>query len=101
MPRRIAQALFFLALVKPFMTLFIGLRVRGRQYLPDRDPFLLIANHASHLDALIVAAPLPLTMRDQLFSVAAGDVFQSMPFTLRAAASISPRMPGPDAEFAK
>ena len=34
-------------------------------------------------------------------SVAAGELRQSMPFTLKAAESISPRMPGVEDEIAK
>ena len=34
-------------------------------------------------------------------SVAAGEVRQSMALTLRAAASVSPRMPGPEPVIAK
>jgi 1-acyl-sn-glycerol-3-phosphate acyltransferase len=30
------QRLFFLLLVRPFLVLFIGLRVRGREHLPER-----------------------------------------------------------------
>ena len=76
MPRRIAQALFFLAFVKPFMTLFIGLRVRGRQHLPDRDPFLLIANHASHLDTVALLSLFPMSRVWRIRPVAAADYFE-------------------------
>jgi 1-acyl-sn-glycerol-3-phosphate acyltransferase len=52
-----------------------GLIVEGREHLPVEPPFVLCANHASHLDALALAAPLPLSIRDRVFSLAAGDVF--------------------------
>jgi 1-acyl-sn-glycerol-3-phosphate acyltransferase len=51
------------------------LEVVGREHLPVRPPFVLIGNHTSHLDALILAAPLPLTIRDRVIPLAAGDVF--------------------------
>jgi 1-acyl-sn-glycerol-3-phosphate acyltransferase len=51
------------------------LNVVGREHLPTEPPFVLCANHASHLDALALAAPLRLDMRDRIFSLAAGDVF--------------------------
>lgn len=51
------------------------LTVEGRHNLPVEPPFVICANHASHLDALALAAPLRLAMRDRIFSLAAGDVF--------------------------
>jgi 1-acyl-sn-glycerol-3-phosphate acyltransferase len=52
-----------------------GLTVEGREHLPTTPPFVLCSNHASHLDALALAVPLPLGIRDRVFSLAAGDVF--------------------------
>jgi 1-acyl-sn-glycerol-3-phosphate acyltransferase len=49
--------------------------VIGREHLPVKPPFVMIGNHASHLDALVLATPLPLTIRDRVFPLAAGDVF--------------------------
>jgi 1-acyl-sn-glycerol-3-phosphate acyltransferase len=61
--------------MRAYLKLWHGLIVEGRQHLPLKPPFVLVANHASHLDALLLAAPLPLTIRDQVFAVAAEDVF--------------------------
>lgn len=47
--------------------------VQGR--LPAAPPFVLVANHASHLDALCLLAPFPVGIRDRLFALAAGDTF--------------------------
>jgi 1-acyl-sn-glycerol-3-phosphate acyltransferase len=66
-----------------FVRLFLGLvnrlEVRGKQHLPARGPFVLVANHESHLDAMVLAAALPLSLRDQMFPLAAGDVFFETP----------------------
>ena len=56
------------------------LEVRGRENLPDRPPFILVANHASHLDALILGGILPAKFVGAVFPIAAGDTF----FTKRA-----------------
>lgn len=51
------------------------LTVIGREHLPAQPSFVLVANHASHLDALLLASVLPLRWRDQTFPIAARDVF--------------------------
>ena len=76
MPRRIAQMLFFAVLIRPFMLLFIGLRVSGRPNLPETDPFLLIANHASHLDTAALLSLFPLARLGRIRPVAAADYFE-------------------------
>lgn len=73
---RLAQILFFLLLVKPFMTLFIGLRVRGREHLPESDPFILVANHSSHLDTISLLSLFPLGRLRKIRPVAAADYFE-------------------------
>jgi 1-acyl-sn-glycerol-3-phosphate acyltransferase len=51
------------------------LQIMGREHLPAEPPFVLVANHASHLDALLLTTVLPLRWRDQTFPLAAHDVF--------------------------
>ncbi len=51
------------------------LRIHAQENLPDHPPFILAANHASHLDALLLMSALPLGWRDSVFPVAAKDVF--------------------------
>lgn len=72
----LAQRLFFLLLARPFLTLFIGLRVRGREHLPQSGPFVLVANHASHLDTVSLLALFPLSRLRDLRPVAAADYFE-------------------------
>jgi 1-acyl-sn-glycerol-3-phosphate acyltransferase len=51
------------------------LSVHGVEHLPDKPPFVLVANHSSHLDALVLAAALPWKLRRFAFPIAAGDTF--------------------------
>ena len=78
--RDIAQIFFFAFVLRPFMTLFIGLRVRGREHLPERTPFILIANHSSHLDTASLLNLFPLAQLPRVRPVAAADYFQRNKF---------------------
>ena len=51
------------------------LHVTGRENLPAQPPFVLVANHTSHLDAPILTSLLPVGLRDRVFPVAASDTF--------------------------
>ncbi len=62
-------------MVRVYLNLFHRLKIVGREYLPAEPPFVLVANHCSHLDALILAAALPARHRRYVFPVSAGDVF--------------------------
>src|SRR6185369_14403038 len=66
-------------LVRGYMIVWHRLTVHGRRHLPKKPPFVLVANHASHLDTLVLASPLPWLIRDRIFPIAAGDVFFETP----------------------
>ena len=51
------------------------LEIIGRQNLPKQTPFVIVANHSSHLDAVILAACLPIRFAGRVFPIAAGDTF--------------------------
>jgi 1-acyl-sn-glycerol-3-phosphate acyltransferase len=80
--RDVAQVLFFALLVRPFMALFIGLRVRGREHLNVPDPFVIVANHSSHLDTVSLLSLFPLRRLRRLRPCAAADYFGRNPFVL-------------------
>jgi 1-acyl-sn-glycerol-3-phosphate acyltransferase len=61
--------------VRVWMRLLHRLEIHGREHLPAEPRFVLVANHASHLDALVLGCAVPLVWRDHLFPLAAGDVF--------------------------
>ena len=75
-PADLLQRAFFALVVRPFVALFVGLRVRGREHLPAEDPFLLIANHSSHLDAVVLLSLLPGGRLKRVRAVAAADYFE-------------------------
>ncbi|MEM6854779.1 MAG: lysophospholipid acyltransferase family protein [Planctomycetota bacterium] len=61
--------------VRVYLKVFHRLRIEGREHLPSEPPFVLVANHSSHLDALVLAAALPARHRRYVFPISAGDVF--------------------------
>jgi 1-acyl-sn-glycerol-3-phosphate acyltransferase len=67
------------ALVRGYLAVCHRLTIHGREHLPVEPPFVLAGNHVSHLDALVLAAPLPWRLRDRIFPVAAGDNFFETP----------------------
>jgi 1-acyl-sn-glycerol-3-phosphate acyltransferase len=67
------QACF--SVLRAYFTLAHRLTIVGRDNLPLHGPFVLAANHCSHLDALLIAAALRPRHRERAFPIAAGDVF--------------------------
>ena len=49
--------------------------IRGAENLPADGPFVLIANHASHLDTICLLAALPLRRLPNAYAAAAADYF--------------------------
>lgn len=68
------------AVTRSYLALAHRLEIKGRENLPAQTPFLFVANHASHLDAIILGAILPARFIGAVFPIAAGDTF----FTRRA-----------------
>ena len=67
------------SLVRVYTSLYHRLDVEGREHLPSAPPFVLIANHTSHLDSLVMGSALSCRLCDCVFPVAAGDVFFESP----------------------
>lgn len=61
--------------VRLWLRLYHRLRIEGRAHLPAEPPFILVANHASHLDALVLGAALRGTAAMRAYALAAGDHF--------------------------
>lgn len=63
------------AVIRGWLRAYHRLRIRGRENLPKQGSFVLVANHASHLDALCLLSALPLTKLHRAFPAAAQDYF--------------------------
>jgi 1-acyl-sn-glycerol-3-phosphate acyltransferase len=64
--------------------------IAGAEHLPRVTPFVVVANHSSHLDAVFLATCMPRAVRGRAFPLAAGDLFfENPPISAFAAAVIN------------
>jgi len=63
------------SLIRSYFAVAHRLTIIDREKLPTHGPFVLAANHCSHLDALALGAALTPRHRERAFPIAAGDVF--------------------------
>jgi 1-acyl-sn-glycerol-3-phosphate acyltransferase len=68
---RLAAAL----VMRGWLKLYHRLTIIHRENLPENGSFVLVANHASHLDALCLLSALPLKRLHRAFPAAAQDYF--------------------------
>ncbi len=69
--RAIAHLIFF----RPALKLIFGVNLRGRDNLLGLDRFIIVSNHNSHLDTLVLFATLPAKQIARTHPVAAADYF--------------------------
>jgi 1-acyl-sn-glycerol-3-phosphate acyltransferase len=63
--------------LRAWLRLYHRYEVSGLEHLPKEGSFVLVANHASHLDALCLLSALPLKKLHRAFPAAAKDYFFS------------------------
>ena len=61
--------------VRSFLKNWNHFQIHGDENLPKNLPFVLIANHSSHLDVIVLSLSIPLSQRSKVFALAAEDHF--------------------------
>jgi len=62
-------------IVRPLVMLACGTRIEGAEKLPKFGPAIIVANHNSHLDALVLMSLFPFSSIESIRPVAAFDYF--------------------------
>lgn len=74
---KILKYLFLLMVVKPIVSVILGLNIRGKENLPKDGPAIIVANHNSHLDVLVIICLFSMRYWKKLRPVGAIDYFFS------------------------
>ncbi|WP_324172059.1 lysophospholipid acyltransferase family protein [Sulfurimonas sp.] len=69
------KQIFFLFIVRPLIILISGINLRNREKLPQDGPCIIVANHNSHLDTMILMSIFSLSKIKKVRPLAAADYF--------------------------
>lgn len=70
---RVARFIWFNLFIRPLVFIYLGVNIRRRNLLPRQGPAILVANHNSHLDTVLLMIACPSSLLSHLRPVAAAD----------------------------
>ena len=76
------KILIHLLILRPLIALFFGVNTANKENLKNLNKFIIIANHNSHLDILLLFYILPLREIPNTYSVAAKEYFSKSKIVL-------------------
>ncbi len=72
---RFFRMLFYLFILKPIVYFCLGLNIRNSQNLPKDGPCIIVSNHNSHLDTIVLMTLFSTKKMLKISPVAAADYF--------------------------
>jgi len=73
------KKLFFIFLVRPIVLVISGVSLKGKENLPIKGSAVLVANHNSHLDTMVMMSLFPLKTLEKVRPIGAEDYFCNTP----------------------
>jgi 1-acyl-sn-glycerol-3-phosphate acyltransferase len=71
---------FFIFLVRPIVLVISGVSLKGKENLPTKGPAILVANHNSHLDTMVIMSLFSLKTLEKVRPIGAWDYFCNKPY---------------------
>jgi 1-acyl-sn-glycerol-3-phosphate acyltransferase len=71
--KNLCKPLFFALFMKPIVKIVLGLNIKNEIKLPAYGPAIIVANHNSHLDTIVLMCLFPLSIVHKVRPVAAAD----------------------------
>ena len=72
---KLLRYIWFVFIVRPLVLIGLGLNVRNREKLRCSGPLIIVANHNSHLDTMVLVSLFPVSCLNNIRPVAAVDYF--------------------------
>jgi 1-acyl-sn-glycerol-3-phosphate acyltransferase len=71
----ILRFIFYFVFIKTAVLFLLGTNIRHREKLPKKGPAIIVANHNSHLDTMVLVSILPINQLKKIRPAAAADYF--------------------------